>query len=113
MLADLKDKDPDLLFLSIGGNRIAPGVMKQLTAAGMTPVSSSAVASSRFPPRSPKPIPAAIYQLAWDGLPDAYSDRLRKLISRSAPEDWVFEGRENCRGARLEERASASRVRVT
>src|SRR3990172_5054032 len=37
--------------------------------------------------------PSAIYQITWEDLPDVYSDRLRRLISRTAPEQWIFEGR--------------------
>ena len=92
LLADLKDKDPDLLFLNIGGNR-TPGVMKQLTDAGITPSLFIGSRIESLPAEATKAYPGSLYQLAWDGLPDAYSERLRKLISRSAPEDWVFEGR--------------------
>ena len=91
MLDDLKDKRPDLLFLSIGGNRIAP-VMKQLMAAGVSPALFITGRIEAIPAEVANAYPGNIYQLAWEGLPDAYSDRLRKLVSRSSPEDWVFEG---------------------
>lgn len=37
--------------------------------------------------------PNALYQLAWDGLPDVYNDRLRRTILRSDTADWSFEDR--------------------
>jgi hypothetical protein len=92
VVADLKEKDPDLLFLNVGSSRI-PGVMKRLTAAGVTPNLIIGGRIDSIPVDVTKVYPGNLYQLAWDGLPDAYSERLRKLISRSSPEDWVFEGR--------------------
>jgi hypothetical protein len=92
VVADLKEKDPDLLFLNVGSSRI-PGVMKRLTAAGVTPNLFIGGRIDSIPVDVTKVYPGNLYQLAWDGLPDAYSERLRKLISRSSPEDWVFEGR--------------------
>ena len=91
MLADIRDKQPDLLFLSIGGSRTAP-VLKQLIAAGTTPALFISGRIDSLPSDVTKAYPNTMYQLAWDGLPDAYSDRLRKLIWRSDPEEWIFEG---------------------
>lgn len=92
MLDDVKNKRPDLLFLSIGASRMAP-VLKELTAAGIAPSVFTTSRIEMIPAEVAKAYPGNIYQLVWDGLPDAYSDRQRKLISRSSPEDWVFEGR--------------------
>jgi hypothetical protein len=90
----LKDKQPDLLFVNIGGNRTAP-VLKQLMAAGIAPALFVTGRIESIAADLSSPYPNDIYQLAWDGLPDAYNDRLRKLISRSRPEDWLFEGSKN------------------
>jgi hypothetical protein len=35
---------------------------------------------------------AGSFQLAWDGLPDVFSDRLHQRIARNGLEKWVFEG---------------------
>ena len=34
-----------------------------------------------------------IHHLAWDGLPDAFNERLRQRIARTDPLIWQFEGR--------------------
>lgn len=91
MVSDLKDRSPDLLFLSIGGSRTGP-VLKQLMAAGLSPPLFITGRIESIPAEVVGAYPSNIYQLAWDGLPDAYSDRLRKLISRSSPQEWIFEG---------------------
>jgi hypothetical protein len=92
MVADLKDKKPDFLFTAIGGNRSGP-IVKQLMAAGVVPPLFVAGRIESLSAEVTDHYPASMYQLAWDGLPDAYNDRLRTLIARSAPAEWVFEGR--------------------
>lgn len=91
-LNDIKEKRPDLLFLSIGTTRMAP-VLKQLAETGVAPAIFTSSRIEAIPAEVANAYPGDIYQLAWEGLPDAYSDRMRKLISRANPEDWIFEGR--------------------
>jgi len=94
MVADLKAKNADLVFLSIGGNR-TKGVLKQFMDAGFTPplFVSGRIESATD---SANAYPNDIYQLAFNGLPEVYNDRLRKLVANSAdPNDWIFEGGKN------------------
>lgn len=91
LLAELKEKQPDLLFLSIGNNRTGR-LMRELMAAEITPALFITGRIEAIPAEIAGAYPANMYQLAWDGLPDAYSGRLRKLIARGDPEQWIFEG---------------------
>lgn len=92
MVADLKAKQPDVLVLSIGNRRLAE-VMKQLVAEGVTPALFISGRIDALPPEVSSAYPNSIYQLAWDRLPELYSDRLRSVIDRDPPETWVLEGR--------------------
>ncbi len=92
MVADLKAKAPDLLFLSIGTARTGE-LLKQLMAQAVVPPIFLSGRIDALPADVRKSYPNDIYQLAWDSLPELYNDRLRKLIGRTAPEAWVFEGR--------------------
>jgi hypothetical protein len=94
-VADLKAKNADLVFLSVGSSRTAD-VLKQLKDAQFTP---PLFATGRIDALLSDPAGAYannIYQLAWDGLPELYNDRLRKLVSQSPnPNVWIFGGAKN------------------
>ena len=92
MVADLKVNSPDLLFLSIGSARTAD-VLKAMMAAAVAPRVFLSGRIEALPADVLKKYPNDIFQLAWDGLPELYNDRLRRLIGRTAPETWMFEGR--------------------
>jgi ABC-type branched-subunit amino acid transport system substrate-binding protein len=92
VVAEVREKRPDLLVLGLGSAR-AGELMTALSAAGGAPSVFLAGRIDALPPDVAKSYPNAIYQLAWDRLPEADSDRLRKLISKDSPETWVFEGR--------------------
>ncbi len=91
-VADLRAKSPDMLFLSVGSARTAD-VLKAMMAAAIAPPLFLSGRIDAIPADILKKYPNDIYQLAWDGLPEVYNDRLRRLIGRSAPEAWMFEGR--------------------
>ena len=94
MVADLKAKNADLVFLSIGGNR-TKDVLSQFKDAGFTPplFVSGRIEAVTDPANA---YPNDIYQLAFDSLPEVYNDRLRKLVANAAnPNDWIFEGGKN------------------
>lgn len=91
-IADLKDKAPDLVVMGVGSTRAAV-LMKEMSAAGVTPALFVSGRIDTIPAEATKPYRNAIYQLAWDRLPEADNDRLRRLISKEAPESWIFEGR--------------------
>jgi ABC-type branched-subunit amino acid transport system substrate-binding protein len=90
-VASLKEKQPDILVLGIGAAR-AGLLMKAITAAGITPALFVAGRIDALPPEVANAYPNAIYQLAWDRLPEAFNDRLRRQVARDAPEKWTFEG---------------------
>lgn len=91
MIADLKQKDPDLVILAVGSSRAAP-VMAAFVAAGLTPpLFLTGRIESVLEGGAPE-YPGDIFQLAWDDLPDIFSDRLRDRIVRNGLERWVFEG---------------------
>jgi hypothetical protein len=92
LLSDLKAKAPDLVVLSIGSSRAAP-LMKQMAAIGVTPALFVTGRIESIPAEATGAWPNAIYQLTWDRLPDADSERVRRLVSRGEPKDWVFDGR--------------------
>lgn len=95
MIADLKSKNIDLLFLSVGTDRTSD-ILKQFKAAGFTPPLFVTGRLAALDVHGANAYPNDIYQLAWDGLPDVYNDRLRKFVSDSPnPSAWIFEGAKN------------------
>lgn len=94
-ITDLKSKNIDLLFLSVGGRR-TKDVLKQLKDANFTPPLFVTGRLDTIASDGADAYPNDIYQLAWDGFPDVYNDRLRKLVSDSPnPGVWIFEGARN------------------
>jgi ABC-type branched-subunit amino acid transport system substrate-binding protein len=89
---DLKLKDPDLLFLTVGTRRSAE-IIEALTKAGVTPPLFITGSIDRIPSAVIAAYPNDLYQVTWEDLPDVYNDRLRRLVSRDAPEKWIFDGR--------------------
>jgi ABC-type branched-subunit amino acid transport system substrate-binding protein len=95
MITDLRSKNIDLVFLSVGGSR-TKDVLKQLKDAGFTPPVFITGRLDSLNLNGADSYPNDIYQLAWDGFPDVYNDRLRKLVSESQnPEAWIFSGAKN------------------
>ncbi len=91
MIADLKQKNPDLVYLAIGSRRTAV-VLASFVAAGLTPaLFVTGRIETIFEEGAPE-YPGDIFQLAWDDLPDVFSDRLRERIIRNGLEKWIFEG---------------------
>ncbi len=88
---DLRQKDPDLLFLTVGTRRSAE-IIAALTKAGVTPRLFVTGSIERIPSAVLAAYPSDLYQVTWEDLPDVYNDRLRRLVSRDAPEQWIFEG---------------------
>ena len=92
VVADIKAKSPDLVVLGTGARR-AGDVVAALVAEGVTPALFHSGRIDALPEKLALSYPNAQYELAWNRLPDADNDRLRRLISRDPPEDWMFEGR--------------------
>ncbi len=91
---DVKDRSPDLLFLSVGSQRTAD-VLRRLLSANATPPVFLTGRLAGLPPDLLKAWPNDIYELAWDSIPEVSNERLRQRISRAAQQDWSFEGRRN------------------
>jgi ABC-type branched-subunit amino acid transport system substrate-binding protein len=91
VIADLKQKDADLVVLAIGSSRAAP-VLSAFVSAGLTPpLFISGRIETVLEGEAPE-YPGDIFQLAWDNLPDVFSDRLRERIVRNGLDRWVFAG---------------------
>ncbi len=96
MIEDLKAKNPGIVFLSISGDA-RNDVLSQFKAAGFTPPMFATGRLETLVSKSGGSIyPNDVYQLAWDGFPEVYSERLRDLLLTSIhPEYWVFQGEKN------------------
>lgn len=90
-IEDLKGKSPDLLFLTAGGARNAE-IVRDLTAAGVTPAIMLIGRIDALPAEITRNYPNDFYQIAWDRLPDIYNDRLHKRLTLADPKEWIFQG---------------------
>jgi hypothetical protein len=90
-VADLKLKDPDFVFLAVG-RRSSAKMMKAMMEAGITPPLFITGRIQSIPREVVAAYPSDLYQVAWGDLPDVYSERLRRLLTGSDPQDWIFEG---------------------
>ena len=93
-IANLKQQNPDLIYFSLGGNRLG-AVIKELIAAKVTPPLFIGSRIDAIPPEIAQAYPSDIYQIAWEDLPGVYNDRVRRMISAASPMKWVFEGDRN------------------
>jgi hypothetical protein len=90
VVADLKEKDADLVIFAVGSERTAE-IVKALVAAGVTPPLFVTGSVDNIVGRSGE-YPGDIFQLAWDNLPNIYSERLRARVARNGLGKWIFEG---------------------
>jgi ABC-type branched-subunit amino acid transport system substrate-binding protein len=91
VVADLKRKNTDLVFLAVGAARTAP-LLAEFVSAGLTP---PLFVTGRFETvleAGAPEYPGDVFQLAWDNLPNTFNARLRQRIDLSGPEQWQFEG---------------------
>jgi hypothetical protein len=90
----LKSKNPDVIFLSVGGWRIPP-FLKELEKAGINaPLFVTGRLDDIF--RSPAvSYSGDVYQIARDELPNLHNDRVRKRLFSERPEGWIFNGSRN------------------
>ncbi|HET6389002.1 ABC transporter substrate-binding protein [Hyphomicrobium sp.] len=96
-VADLKSKNVGIVFLSVGGDRMKD-VVRAFKDAGFTPPLFISGRIDALAGNSAETYPNDVYQLAWDGLPGVYNERLRELIwSTASPGQWLFAGRKNAR----------------
>ena len=69
-----------------------PAVLAAFVAAGLTPPLFVTGRIETILEAGAAEYPGDIFQLAWENLPDVFSDRLRERIVRNGLERWVFEG---------------------
>jgi Periplasmic binding protein len=91
VVADLKQRDADLVILAVFGARTTE-ILAALAAAGVAPPLFVAGNIDAMVGRSGKEYPGDIFQLAWDNLPNIFSDRLRARVARNGLGKWIFEG---------------------
>lgn len=92
-VADLKDKAPDLVFLTVGSRRSAE-IMQAMIDAGITPPLFITGRIESIAPAVVAAYPSDLFQITWEDLPGVDSERLRRLVS-GAPDQWLFEGAKN------------------
>ncbi len=91
-VAAIKAASPDLVVFGTGGDRAA-ALLTALVTADVKPALFVVGRIEQLPQELVKTYPSPIYQLAWDRLPEADNDRLRRVISAGDPQSWIFEGR--------------------
>jgi ABC-type branched-subunit amino acid transport system substrate-binding protein len=94
MVEELKRTQPDVLFLGLGGSRMPPILTTLETAGIKIPIFVSGRIDAIFA-SGPVVYSGDLYQLAWDGLPDSFSDRMRRRMFRSDSRAFQFEGARN------------------
>jgi hypothetical protein len=91
VVADLKQKDADLVIMAVSGERTAE-IAAALAAAGVTPALFVTCNIDAIVGRNGREYPGDTFQLAWDNLPNIYSERLRARVARNGLGKWIFEG---------------------
>jgi hypothetical protein len=92
VIADLKQKRADMVFLATGATRTAP-VLAAFMAAGLTPPLFVTGRIEALIEGGAPDYPGDIFQIAWEDLPEIYNDRLRERVTRNGIENWMFEGK--------------------
>ncbi|MDX2287587.1 MAG: ABC transporter substrate-binding protein [Hyphomicrobiaceae bacterium] len=90
-IAALKDKRPDIIVLTVGGQRTVE-IIKGLMAAEFMPALFVSGTLEDLPADLKSAYKNAMYQVTFDRLPDLYNNRLRALIDGETPHEWSFEG---------------------
>ncbi len=104
-VAELKVKNPDVIFLSVGGWRVPP-FLKELERGGLSaPLFVTGRLEDIFGLWGAS-YPGDVSQIARDELPDLFNSRIRNRLFRERPQEWVFHGGERNQDAfdRIENR---------
>jgi hypothetical protein len=80
----------------MGGSRVAT-VLQELEKAAIRPPLMVSGRLERIFSSGEVTYSGDVYQLAWDGLPDAYNDRLRRHLFRSNASELMFSGGRNAK----------------
>lgn len=89
--ADLKQRGTEIVFLAIGAARTVP-LIEAMKQAGIAPPLFLSGSIEQLREALGREYPGDVFQLAWDDLPDLFSERLRERINRNGLEKWMFEG---------------------
>lgn len=90
-IADLKEKKAELLVLAVGTSR-SERVIEKLKSRSYTPPMLLVGDLARLRQSAPLAYGNAIYQLDWDTVPEVDPDAVRSVVTKSNPDDWIFEG---------------------
>ncbi|HKJ60708.1 MAG TPA: amino acid ABC transporter substrate-binding protein, partial [Hyphomicrobiales bacterium] len=93
-ITDMKAKGTDLVVLAVGTSA-ADDMIAKFAAAQFTPAIMLVGNLSRLSGRLTGNYPNAIYQLDWGTVPEVEQDSVRNVVTKSNPEDWLFEGAKN------------------
>lgn len=92
-IAELKAKDADIVMISLGGD-VNAQVLKEANTAGLNvPFFIFGNVENALKNAGLKEFQGDLYQLAWDGLPGLYNERLRQQILRNEGTDWLYPDR--------------------
>ncbi|MDO9382510.1 MAG: ABC transporter substrate-binding protein [Hyphomicrobiaceae bacterium] len=92
-IADLKAKDVDMVIIALGGDSNAQ-TLREATNAGLgVPFFIFGNLENALKNSGLKEFPGDLYQLAFDGLPGLYNERLRQQILRNDTATWLFPDR--------------------
>ena len=90
VLADIKAKDADGAILALGGEANTQFLKAAIDAGLGVPVFVFGSAENALKRAGIKAFSGDLYELAWEGLPDVYSDRLRQRILKNDTGTWLF-----------------------
>lgn len=89
-ISDLKTKDVDIVIIALGGEPNAQ-VLSEATNLGLNvPFFVFGNLENVLKNAGLKNFAGDLYQLAWDGLPGLYNERLRQSILRNDTQNWLF-----------------------
>jgi hypothetical protein len=91
-ITDMKLRNAGLVVLAVGSS-LSEAVIERLKAADFMPPVLLVGNLSRLSARTRNAYAGAFYQFDWDSIPEIDSDAVRNVVTRSNPEDWIFEGR--------------------
>jgi ABC-type branched-subunit amino acid transport system substrate-binding protein len=89
VLAEIKEKVPDLLVLAVGGDRTPP-VLKALKDSGVAPPVMVMSPLSGLPAEIRDTYPAVLYELTQSDLPEVENAALGALVATGEPDEWLF-----------------------
>ncbi len=94
---DIKTKDPDLILLAIHSGPSAQ-MLQQMVEAGISApvfIMLGRIATVQIRWKAPQPYGGDIFQMAREGVPNVYNERLRQRIWRARKDTWIFDDTKN------------------